>query len=187
MAGAAPGLAADCALYGGGLDRLHLATGGRATRTRMSVTEKLATVGRSAPLLGVMVLSIGGIYVGAFTPGGSIRYRCCSRHHTCSCYALHQFCAFWGAVQDTLKTSAMLYAIVIGANVLNPFLAVTRIPAVLGSGLESLGLGAYGSLAVVVRAYVILGMFMDGLAMLVVTVPIVYPMMMQFGIDPIWF
>ncbi|MCJ8520900.1 tripartite ATP-independent transporter DctM subunit [Pseudorhizobium tarimense] len=153
----------------------------------MSLKEKLSTVKRSAPLLGVMVLSIGGIYVGAFTPVEAsgigavlvILLAFVTRSITLS--------AFWEAVEDTLKTSAMLYAIVIGANVLNPFLAVTRIPAVLGAALQDLGLGAYGSLALIILAYVVLGMFMDGLAMLVVTVPIVYPMMMQFGFDPIWF
>lgn len=153
----------------------------------MSLTEKLSTVGRSAPLLAVMMLSIGGIYVGAFTPveasgiGATlvIILALATRSIT--------FGAFWSAIQDTLKTSAMLYAIVIGANILNPFLAVTRIPDFLGSALQDLGFGAYGSLAVIILTYIVLGMFMDGLAMLVVTVPIVYPMIIQFGFDPIWF
>ncbi|MBW8321092.1 MAG: TRAP transporter large permease [Arenimonas sp.] len=153
----------------------------------MSLAEKFATVGKSAPLLGVMVLSIGGIYIGVFTPveasgvGAALVILLAFVTRSISLRA------FWGAVQDTLKTSAMLYTIVIGANILNPFFAVTRIPSVLGEGLQSLGLGAYGSLVVIILAYVVLGMFMDGLAMLVVTVPIVYPIMMAFGFDPIWF
>ncbi|WP_237681537.1 TRAP transporter large permease [Agrobacterium vitis] len=153
----------------------------------MTLREKLGTLRRSAPLLGVMILSIGGIYVGAFTPveasgiGATlvIILAFATRSITMS--------GFWRAVQETLRTSAMLYTIVIGANVLNPFLAVTHIPSVLGQGLEGLGLGPYGSLAVIILAYIILGMFMDGLAMLVVTIPIVYPIMMSFGFDPIWF
>jgi TRAP transporter, DctM subunit len=153
----------------------------------MSTREKFATVSRSAPLLGVMVLSIGGIYLGVFTPveasgvGAALVILLAFGMRAISLKR------FWEAVQDTLKTSVMLYTIVIGANVLNPFFAVTRIPSVLGSGLESLGLGPYGSLAVIILAYVVLGMFMDGLAMLVVTVPIVYPIVMAFGFDPIWF
>ena len=153
----------------------------------MRFSEKISTVGKSAPLLGVMVLTIGGIYVGIFTPveasgiGAAlvILLAFVSRSITIA--------AFWGAVQDTLKTSVMLYAIVIGANVLNPFLAVTHIPTLLGDGLQSLGLGPYGSLIAIILAYVVLGMFMDSLAMLVVTIPIVYPIIMSFGFDPIWF
>jgi len=153
----------------------------------MTVREKLETLRRSAPLLGVMVLSIGGIYVGVFTPveasgvGAALVILLAFATRSLS------LSGFWRAVQETLRTSAMLYTIVIGANVLNPFLAVTHIPAVLGEGLQELGLGAYGSLAVIIFAYIILGMFMDGLAMLVVTIPIVYPIMMSFGFDPIWF
>ena len=88
---------------------------------------------------------------------------------------------------DTVKTSAMLYMIVIGANVLNPFLAVTHIPETLGNGLVGMGLGPYGTLAMIILAYVVLGMFLDGLAMLVVTIPIVFPVIQQVGFDPIWF
>lgn len=153
----------------------------------MTRAERIATIGRSAPLLGVMILSIGGIYVGVFTPveasgvGAALV--------TLLAFGMRAISpqTFWAAVQDTLKTSVMLYMIVIGANVLNPFFAVTHIPSVLGSGLESMGLGPYGSLAVIIAAYVVLGMFMDGLAMMVVTVPIVYPIILSFGFDPIWF
>lgn len=153
----------------------------------MTVREKLETLRRSAPLLGVMVLSIGGIYVGVFTPveasgvGAAVVILLAFATRSLSLNG------FWKAVQETLRISAMLYTIVIGANVLNPFLAVTHIPTVLGEGLQALGLSAYGSLAVIIFAYIILGMFMDGLAMLVVEIPIVYPIMMSFGFDPIWF
>ncbi len=88
---------------------------------------------------------------------------------------------------DTLKTTAMLYMIVIGANVLNPFFAVTRIPALLGEGLQGRGLGPYGTLFAIIIAYVIMGMFMDGLSMLVILVPIVFPVVTALGFDPIWF
>jgi len=97
------------------------------------------------------------------------------------------FAAFREAVVNTLGTSAMLYTIVIGANVLNPFLAITRIPAAIGEGLGALGLGAYGTLVVIILAYILLGMFMDGLSMLVITVPIVFPVIVALGFDPIWF
>src|SRR5690606_31663917 len=94
---------------------------------------------------------------------------------------------FRTASLETLKTSAMLYFIVISANVLNPFFAMTQIPQVLGGGLASMGLGPYETLAVILIVYIVLGMFMDELAMIVLTIPIVYPIIMQLGFDPIWF
>jgi tripartite ATP-independent transporter DctM subunit len=151
------------------------------------MARKLRLALQALPLILVILLSIGGIYVGVFTPveasgvGAAlvIALALMSGRLTAG--------SFRGALFDTVKTSAMLYMVVIGANVLNPFLAITHIPTTLGEGLAGLGLGPYGALAVVVVAYVILGMFLDGLSMLVVTIPIVFPIMMANGFDPIWF
>ncbi|HMQ41596.1 MAG TPA: TRAP transporter large permease [Paracoccus sp. (in: a-proteobacteria)] len=149
--------------------------------------ERFRILGHAAPLLGVMVLTIGGIYVGAFTPveasgigaGLVILIALLTRKLNWQ--------GFYEALLDTLKTSAMLYMIVIGANVLNPFFAVTQIPATLGEGLQSLGLGPYGTLLVIILAYVAMGMFMDGLSMLVISIPVVFPVIVAMGFDPIWF
>lgn len=91
------------------------------------------------------------------------------------------------AVSDTVRTTAMLYLIIIGASVLNPFLALTELPATLGETMAEAGLGPYGLLFLIVLAYLALGMFMDGLAMLVVTIPIFFPIVTAAGFDPIWF
>ena len=66
-------------------------------------------------------------------------------------------------------------------------LALTQIPATLGEGLQSLGLGPYGTLLVIILAYVVMGMFMDGLSMLVISIPVVFPVIVAMGFDPIWF
>lgn len=148
---------------------------------------KLATLVDSMPLLAIIVISIGGIYVGAFTPveasgigAGLVIVLALVRGKL-------SWDGFRTASLETLKTSAMLYFIVISANVLNPFFAMTQIPQVLGGGLASMGLGPYETLAVILIVYIVLGMFMDELAMIVLTIPIVYPIIMQLGFDPIWF
>lgn len=154
---------------------------------RVALWQRFRVLAEAAPLIGVIVLSIGGIYVGVFTPveasgigaGLVLILALAQRRLTFEMLKL--------ALRDTLQTSAMLYMIVIGANVLNPFFAVTHIPATLGGGLGALGLGAYGTLIVILLAYVVLGMFMDGLSMLVITIPIVFPVITGFGFDPIWF
>ncbi|WP_353475703.1 TRAP transporter large permease (plasmid) [Salipiger sp. H15] len=149
--------------------------------------EKFRISAEAWPLFGVILVSIGGIYLGVFTPveasgigAGLVILLALVQRRI-------DWAGFKDAVLDTLKTSAMLYMVVIGANVLNPFLAITHIPATLGAQLETLGLGAYGTLIVILLAYVVLGMFMDGLSMLVITIPIVFPVITGFGFDPIWF
>lgn len=148
---------------------------------------RMQLLARAAPLLGVILISIGGIYMGAFTPveasgigaGLAILLAVLSRRLSRA--------GFISAVGDTVRTSAMLYMIVIGASILNPFLAITDIPLALGEMLTTLGLGAYGTLFVILLSYVVLGMFLDGLAMLVVTIPIYFPVIVGLGFDPIWF
>ncbi|WP_138472590.1 TRAP transporter large permease, partial [Poseidonocella sp. HB161398] len=149
--------------------------------------ERLRVSSEAWPLFGVILVSIGGIYLGVFTPveasgigAGLVILMALVQRRL-------GWTGFKAAVLDTLKTSAMLYMVVIGANVLNPFLAITHIPATLGEELQTLGLGPYGTLAVILLGYVVLGMFMDGLSMLVITIPIVFPVITGFGFDPVWF
>ena len=152
-----------------------------------SMLEKAWATLRSLPLVGVILVSIGGIYIGVFTPveaagvGATL----------VSLLALGT-----GAIKlpmlpkvllDTVVTTAMLYLIIIGAHVFGPFLALTHIPETLSLKLKKLGLGPYGTLVMILIGYVILGMFFDGLAMLVVTMPVVFPIIAGSGFDPIWF
>ncbi|MGO4855411.1 TRAP transporter large permease [Phaeovulum sp. W22_SRMD_FR3] len=153
----------------------------------VSLGQRFVLLGRAIPLLAIIGVSIGGIYAGVFTPveasavgAGLVILLALARR-------VLPAAALWSALLETVKTSAMLYTVVIGANVLNPFLAVTHIPEVLGQVLNGLGFGAYGTLTVIILAYVVLGMFLDGLSMLVVTVPIVFPVIQMLGFDPIWF
>lgn len=151
------------------------------------LAERFRILGEAAPLLGVIIMSIGGIYAGIFTPVEASGVGAALVLILAFVRRRLDFAKLKEAVLNTLSTTAMLYTIVIGANVLNPFFAVTRIPATLGEGLGELGLGAYGTLFVILLAYIVLGMFLDGLSMLVITVPIVFPVITGLGFDPIWF
>lgn len=154
---------------------------------RVALAERFRILGDASPLLMVILFSIGGIYVGIFTPVEASGIGAAMVIILALLRRRLSFKDFKTAILSTLSTSAMLYAIVIGANVLNPFFAITRIPATLGQGLDALSLGAYGTLAVIILAYIVLGMFMDGLSMLVITIPIVFPVIVGLGFDPIWF
>jgi tripartite ATP-independent transporter DctM subunit len=134
-----------------------------------------------------MIISIGGIYAGLFTPveasgiGAFLVLVLALLGRKISAAELRQ------AFLETVKTSTMLYVIIIGAAIFSPFLALTGVPQSLADLLGSLGLGGLGTLLVILASYVLLGMFMDALSMLVVTIPIVYPIILSAGYDPIWF
>jgi len=91
------------------------------------------------------------------------------------------------ALLETVRTTAMVFLILIGAHIFSPFLAISRIPTDLAAALQSFELSALAVLAVLLLVYIILGMFLEGFAIMVLTVPIVFPIITQLGINPIWF
>jgi C4-dicarboxylate transporter DctM subunit len=88
---------------------------------------------------------------------------------------------------DALRTSAAIFSIVIGAFLFGYFLTVTQTTQHATTFLSGLPIGPYGVLTLILIGYLILGAVMDELAMILLTVPIVYPAMMALGFDPIWF
>ncbi|MCU0909528.1 MAG: TRAP transporter large permease subunit, partial [Rhodobacteraceae bacterium] len=94
---------------------------------------------------------------------------------------------FFTALLDTIKTTSMVFFILIGAHFFSPFLALTRIPANISAWIGELAIPALAILLIILVIYLILGCFMEGFAMLVLTLPIVFPIIVQLGYDPIWF
>ncbi len=156
---------------------------GPATTTQ----EKMTATFRSFPLVVVILVSIGGIYMGVFTPveaagvGATLVTIIAFVSGSVSIRQLPDI------LLETVSTTAMLYLIIIGAHVFGPFLALTHLPETLALGLKDMGLDTYSTLLLILLGYIILGMFFDGLAMLVVTMPVVYPIVTGLGFDPIWF
>ncbi len=88
---------------------------------------------------------------------------------------------------ESLRTTAAIFMIVIGAYLFGYFLTITQTTQKLIAMLVGLPIGAYGVLAIILVMYFILGAIMDELAMILLTVPIVFPVMMTLGFDPVWF
>jgi tripartite ATP-independent transporter DctM subunit len=91
------------------------------------------------------------------------------------------------ALIDSLRVSSAIMMIVVGAFLFGYFLTITQFTQKAVAFLTSLPIGAYGVLAIVMLGYFVLGAVMDELAMILLTVPIVFPVMVQLGFDPVWF
>ncbi|HPQ95593.1 MAG: TRAP transporter large permease [Thiothrix sp.] len=154
---------------------------------QMSWPARWKALSGALPLLVVIVISIGGIYVGAFTPVEASGIGAILVIGLAAIAGKLSWRTLFEAGKDTINTSAMLFLIVVGASVLNPFLSFTHLPEALGNALQATHLGPFGILLLIIVFYLILGMFMDGLAMLVVTVPIFFPVVTGLGFDPIWY
>jgi tripartite ATP-independent transporter DctM subunit len=130
---------------------------------------------------------IGGIYFGVFTPteaagagaAGAFIIGIARRRLNAS--------AIIGSLVEAIRTTASVFIIVIGAVMFGYFLAVTQTTQKLTAFLTGLELGAYPTLSLILLLYLILGCVLDALAMVVLTVPILLPVITALGFDPIWF
>jgi C4-dicarboxylate transporter, DctM subunit len=187
VAGILPGLLAICmyitTIVIMGLVRPGFLPSGR----RASWKERIASVREVwAPLL-LFVFVIGGLYGGVFTPteaggmgaGGAfligvLRGRLSRKDIRAS-------------LLQATRTAAAVFTVLIGALLFGYFLTVTQTPQKITMFLTGLGLGRYGVLALIMLMYLLLGCLMDALAMVILTVPIMFPVILSLGFDPIWF
>jgi tripartite ATP-independent transporter DctM subunit len=138
-------------------------------------------------VLVLFLVVIGGIYLGVFSPTeaagvgafGAFIFALCRRRLSWGLFKL--------SLVETAKTTAMIFLIIIGAMVLGYFLAVTRIPFELAGFISGLQVSRHIILGLILLVYLFLGCIMDALAMILLTVPIFFPLVMALGFDPIWF
>ncbi|GHB14932.1 TRAP transporter large permease [Modicisalibacter luteus] len=159
-----------------------LAVAGEPTRW----AEKLGSLAGLVPFFAVFLIIILGIYFGLFTPteGASVGA------FATLIYALVKGirgAGLWQALQETLALSTVVFFMLVGAETLGYFISVSRISFSISDYLFSLNLAPIVVLLCILAMYFILGMFMDSIAMLVITVPVVYPIIQAVGIDPVWF
>ncbi len=94
---------------------------------------------------------------------------------------------FFAAITDTLRVSCMVIVIVTGALIFGRFLAVTRIPFDIAAWVVDLAIPRAGVMAIIFIIYIIGGAVMDALALLLITIPIFFPVAAELGYDPVWF
>jgi C4-dicarboxylate transporter DctM subunit len=149
--------------------------------------EKFASLRGVIDTLILFVLVIGGMFLGFFTPtegaavgaAGSLVIAALKGHLT------------WKMLQqsllETVRTSCMVMIIVAGAMIFGHFLAVTQVPSEIAAWMGGLPLPGWCIIGVIIVFYLIAGCFVDALALVFLTVPIFYPVVMKLGYDPIWF
>ena len=116
---------------------------------KSSAADKFWSTLRSLPLIGVILISIGGIYLGVFTPVEAAGIGATLVSAMALATGAVRFNQLPGILLETVTMTAMLYLIIIGAHVFGPFLALTHIPETLALALQELGLGTYATLLMI--------------------------------------
>ena len=163
--------------------RPSLAPAGEPT----SWKEKLVGLSGVSEMLVLFALVMGGLFLGWFSPmqagavgaAGALLIGLIRRQLNWQ--------GFLFAVRDALRVTCQVIVIVTGAVIFGHFVAVTEIPLILADWVGGLPLPTIAIMGVIVLMYLLGGFFMDALAMITLTIPIIYPLVLALGFDPIWF
>lgn len=149
--------------------------------------ERFVSLKSTIWILLLFAIVIGGMYIGWFNPTEAAGIGAFCTFIIALLRKKLTVQLFIQALSSTLKTTGFLFAIIIMAFILNYFLTITRLPMVLADILNGLSLPPFLLFAIIILMYILLGMVMDALAMVVVTLPIILPLIHLMGLDLIWF
>ena len=160
---------------------------------RAKFTERLSALFGIWPVIAIFTLVIGGIYLGWFTPTEGAAVGASST----GLYALINGGldrnGFRDAILETAQATAMIFAILLGAAVFNSFLAFSRVPFEAAEMINDMNANPWLILTIILLLYLILGCFMDSLSMIILTIPVFFPVFetLDFGMSPedsaLWF
>lgn len=154
---------------------------------KYSFVEKIKALKGGAAMIVLFLIVIGGMFINLFTANEAaavgaalgLIYLIARRRFTWKIFVT--------CLRDTVKTSAMVFLIMIGAYVFGAFIAIAQLPMMLASFVEGLAVNPYVVLAAIVLLYAVMGCLMDSLAMVMLTVPIFLPIVTALGFNPIWY
>ena len=142
---------------------------------------------RAMPIAGIILATIGGIYLGFFTPVEAAGAGAAMTMFVALVRRRLSWSALIEVLRDTLETTGLCFLILIGAMVFAPFVALSGLPALMSEHAVSVSSNPYVILLVILLLYAFLGMIIEGLSLMVITLPIVFPVIIGLGFDPIWF
>lgn len=165
----------------------HLRPGLCTPAPKASWQERIASLSGVIETFLLFILVMGGLFVGLFTPTeaaavgafGTIVIALVGRHLS--------WPNFVRSLNETTRISCMILVIVAGATVFGHFLAVTTIPAGVGGWVAGLNWPPALVIGMILITYLLLGCLMDSLAMIMLTIPVFFPVVTTLGYDPIWF
>ena len=149
--------------------------------------EKFASLIKLLPIFTIFFVVLGGIYVGAFTPTEASGIGVTGVFVTALLMGRFTWQSAKQALMDAARTSAMIFAIIVGGHMIGAFLNVTGVTDGLITWIAELGVNRYVVLAIFVGMYLVLGAILDVWAMLILTLPFVFPVILALGFDPVWF
>jgi C4-dicarboxylate transporter, DctM subunit len=158
------------------------------TGPKVSLKEKIRAVMKGGVEVIIIFLAvIGGLFLGYFTPTEAGAVGAAATLGVAVLRRQISWRGFLDSLRDSIRISAMIMFLVAAATIFGRFLAITNIPMTMALWAADLPIPPVAVLAVIMLIYLLLGCFIDALALILLTIPIFYPVAVQLGFDPIWF
>jgi C4-dicarboxylate transporter DctM subunit len=151
------------------------------------LSERISSLYSTWPMIALFVLVMGGIYYGIFTPTEAAGIGAFGAFVIALLKRKLSFKSFVESMVATGNMTAMIFLIIIGANIFSSFLALTGIPMLMADSIVDLALPKLVVLMAMIIIFVILGCIMDCFAIMILMVPILFPIIQSMQFDPIWF
>jgi C4-dicarboxylate transporter, DctM subunit len=135
----------------------------------------------------LVALVIGGIAVGWFTPSEAASVGCVGALALCAWRGRLTWRALGDALAETLRTSGMIYVVLVGALIFSVFVSLSGITGAVASVLALAGGSPLATMLLIAAVLLVLGSLLDGLALMLLTTPILLPVVQDLGLSPIWF
>lgn len=153
----------------------------------VSWKERIVTLKGLMETFAIFFTVMGGLFLGFFTPTEAAAVGAFVTLLSSTLRKNITWRQLLTALEETTRISCMIFVIVAGATIFGHFLAVTTIPMKVGEWVAYLPLPPWMIVGAIILIYLIMGCLMDSLAMIMLTVPLFYPIITQLGYDPIWF
>jgi len=153
----------------------------------VSLREKLSALKGIWETVAIFLIVIGGIYLGFFTPNEAAGVGATLIFVMALVKKKLNRRILLASLYEASRISVMVLFLVAGANVFSYFLALSTIPMKVSAWIGGLAVSKYVILTIIVLIYLLLGCFLDAISMMILTLPVIFPVVMAIGFDPIWF
>jgi tripartite ATP-independent transporter DctM subunit len=154
---------------------------------RASWAERRAALRRIVDVGALVVIVTGGIVLGWVTPSEAAAVGAAGALLICMLRRRLSRQSLLRALEETLRTSGLIYLVIIGALIFSAFISVTGLTDAIGTSIAELGLPPVGTMLLVALFLLVIGAVLDGLALMLLTTPILLPLVADLGLSPIWF